>query len=241
MTDTDTDPVPMLCNICHVPVLAVLPPEGTQYRPSLERTARTRIVHDACFDAEAGKRRAAEILLRESERLTSWQTLCPLEYRKPLDWKFKGANRSLLSKVLAWTYGERGLLVSGDNGHCKTRFLWQLLRREWDAGRGIIEQAHAGFRMTVTALAASDQRRLLDWLAELAKVEILFIDDLGKGRATPASEEGIFNLLDARMRACLPILFTTDMALDRIEAGFSDDYARGVMRRILERCEQIEF
>jgi DNA replication protein DnaC len=75
----------------------------------------------------------------------------------------------------------------------------------------------------------------------LGKVQILFLDDLGKGRSTPASEEAFFELLNVRLVKCLPTLFTTDLAVERIEAGFSDEYSRGILRRILERVDLIEF
>lgn len=229
------------CKLCHLPMTVELPDESEPYRPALERTARMVAVHDACFDKWEGQIKAAKMLEAEIARLTSWQTLCPVEYQKPIDWNRKAANRGNLTKVMAWVFGERGLLISGDSGKCKTRFMWKLLEREWHANRTMAAHTHTNFRMMVSALFSNDQQKAVNFIAGLAKVQTLFIDDLGKGRATPASEEAFFNLLDCRMSTCLPTLFTTDLSLDAIEAHFTDEYSRGLMRRILERTEHVQF
>jgi hypothetical protein len=200
-----------------------------------------KVMCNPCADAREGKLAAAKIMASETARITSWQTLCPPEYQKDIEWSRKWAKRENLAKLTDWKFGERGLLVSGDNGHCKTRFMWKLMQREWNLGRTMNGLTHIGFRQRVTALAASDQAQMLAYVAALAKTQVLFLDDLGKGRATPASEEAFFELLNVRLVKRLPTLFTTDMTVERIEAGFSDDYNRGIMRRILERTDQITF
>lgn len=241
MTDTATELVPVPCKICKHPVVVELPSEETQYRDSLERSARLCAVHNECFDAAEGAQKAALILQRDSARLTSWQTFCPKEFQKPIEWGRQSANRSNLAKLTDWTFGEKGLLVTGGPGRCKTRFLWRLLNREWDLGRKMNAIGHTEFRKTITALAASDSKKMLDWLGALGKVQILFIDDLGKGRATPASEEGLFDLLDLRMKNCLPTLYTSNLDPAQIEANFSQDYGAGIIRRVLDTTKQIEF
>jgi len=239
----ESETVPIPCRICKKPVAAVLPPEGSFFREDLERLARTPfgIVHNECFDAKTATLAAADIMAKENARLTSWKTLCPPEFQKPLRWKDTTANRTNLNKVLNWTYGERGLLVLGDNGLCKTRFMWRLLEREWNAGRTIAAHLHGQWRQTISTLAASDQGRALTFISDLAKVEILFIDDLGKGRATPASEEGFFTLIDARMRFCRPTLFTSNLTIESLDQHFSEEFAGSIQRRILDRCEVVTF
>jgi DNA replication protein DnaC len=236
-----SDLVPVKCKLCHLPMVVELPDECEPYRGALERTARMVAVHDACYDIWQGKSKAAKILADETAKLTSWKTLCPPEFQKPIDWSRKAANRSNLNKILAWTCGEKGLLVLGESGKCKTRFVWKLLEREWTAGRTMAVHTHTKFRATVSALASGDQQQAVNFASALAKTEILFIDDLGKGRATPASEEAFFDLLDKRMTDCRPTLFTSDLTLNQIEQHFSDEYSRGLMRRILERTEQVQF
>jgi len=249
-TETYRGPVPppqetelalVTCQICHGPVAVEIPSESELFHDDLLKVAKVCAVHDVCYDRNEAQLQAARILKAEQDKLCSWKTLCPPEYQKPIDWSFKAAKRVNLTKLMAWTWGERGLLVTSGPGECKTRFMWKLLEREWDHGRTIAAVTHAGLRLNITALASADQAKCLSWVSDLNKVEILFVDDLGKGRATPASEEVFFNLLDSRMIACRPTLFTSDMTLDRIENVFSDDYSRGMMRRILERTEQIGF
>lgn len=240
-TESPTELIPIPCRICKAPVAVELPPEDSPYRATLERTARLAVVHDECLDRHRAVLKAAQLLANESARLTSWNTLCPAEYRKPIDWKKKAANRASLEKVMAWTYGERGLFVHGQPGRCKTRFVWQLLAREWDKGRAMSAHLHSELRALLTAVASAEQARFLSFIQNLSRVPLLFIDDLGKGRSTPASEEALFDVLDYRFRNCLPTLFTSEWSLKQLEAHFSEEYCRGLARRIGERCQEIEF
>src|ERR1035437_5739625 len=67
-------------------------------------------------------------------RLSEWIALCPREFRT----SDEGGNTSLARmdteaptwrQVLDWRYGNRGLLIRGDSGHCKTRAIWRVIRR----------------------------------------------------------------------------------------------------------------
>jgi DNA replication protein DnaC len=100
---------------------------------------------------------------------------------------------------------------------------------------------HTEFRRICSTLAFADIKKAADWIVSLAKVQILFIDDLGKGRSTPASEEGFFDLLDARYKSNLPTLYTSNMEPAQIEAGFTEGYGPGLIRRVLDTTKQIEF
>lgn len=235
--------VPIPCRICKQPVATVLPPDDSPFRASLERVARSPlgVVHNACLDSQKAIAVAADILARENARLCSWRTLCPPEFQKPIDWKYRSANRTNLNKILAWTFGEQGLLVNGGNGLCKTRFVWRLLEREWNAGRTIAAHTHGHLRQTISTLMASDQVRALSFVESVSKVEILFIDDLGKGRPTPASEEAFFDVLDFRMRNCRPTLFTTNLSVEALDQHFSEAFAGSLQRRIIDRCQLLEF
>lgn len=235
-----TELIPIPCQLCGVPVVVELDLD-LKDSPTLERWARKKLVHYECNVKHEARVSAAKLLEREAARQTSWNSFCPAEFQKPIDWTRRAANRSNSAKVMDWNFGEKGLLVTGDSGKCKTRFVWRLLNREWDEGKTLSAHTHVAFRQMSSALAAADSRKYLAWIAGLTKVDVLFIDDLGKGRATPASEEGFFDLLDKRMRDCKPTLFTTDMELERIERHFSDEYQRGLMRRILERTTLVEF
>lgn len=239
----EVETVPILCRICKTPVAVELPAEGSFFREPLERLARAPlgVVHNECYDQQTATLEAAAILERENRRLTSWKTLCPPEFQKSLRWKDTKATRANLNKVLNWTYGERGLLVWGDNGLCKTRFMWRLLEREWNAGRTMAAHMHGQWRQMVTTLTFGDQGRALSFIESLAKTEILFIDDLGKGRATPASEEAFFDLLDSRMRFCRPTLFTSNLNAESLDRHFSTEFAGSIQRRIIDRCDVVEF
>lgn len=239
MSETELVPVP--CRLCKAPVAVELPADGEFFREELERVARLTAVHNRCYDENEGRLKAAATLAWEKARMANWNKLCPDEFKKELNFKKKACNRNTYDRVMAWRVGENNLLLRGSSGKCKTRFAWKLLEREWNAGYTMAAHTHTELRMTLTSLASNDQPRCNVFVEQLSRADILFIDDLGKGRATPASEEAFFCLLDARMRDCKPTLFTSDLPLTALDAVWSDAYACGTMRRILERCEKIEF
>jgi hypothetical protein len=137
---------------------------------------------------------------------------------------------------MAWYYGPRGLLVMGPPGSCKTRFVWKLLKCEWDAGRTIRALGHTKFRIDASALAAADSARFKVWVDDLCKAQIFFLDDLGKGRATPLSEECLHGILEVRTQRNLPTLFTSNYVIEK-----KDSYEDGLERRIIEFVEPIQF
>lgn len=238
-----TDLIPVRCPDCKAMFAVPVPQEGQLGHEQMDNMARSgRIRCETCDQNARGALEAATILARENARLTSWNTFCPDEFKKPIEWGRASAKRENMQKLEGWQFQPTGFLIMGGPGRCKSRFVWRLLDREWNInGRKINALGHTEFRYTVSALAASDSHKMLQWITGLGKVEILFIDDLGKGRATPASEEGLHDLLDLRYRTNLPTLYTSNLDPAQIEASFSPDYGQGIIRRILDTCQKIQF
>ena len=240
----DTEPVK--CMSCGRLFAVEIPGDDfqdTRLADLIRQFARqARISCNQCGDAHEGEIKAAKIIGAETAKQTSWQTLCPDEYKKEIDWKFKGAIRVNLEKVMAWNYGPKGLFVHGLNGKCKTRFMWRVLSREWNHHcRSIVWHGHGAFRIAASALAGSDVKQFKLWLDRSIAADILFMDDFGKGRSTPAGDDAMFALLDARMSRNLPVMYTTDLSLERLQNQFADEYSNGIMRRALQETDLVEF
>ncbi len=77
-----------------------------------------------------------------------------------------------------------------------------------------------------------EKQRLLD---SLAKYKLLVLDDLGTERDSSFGMEQIFNVVDARYHAQLPIAITTNMTLEELKSPGSVQYAR-ICDRLLEMC-----
>lgn len=68
-----------------------------------------------------------------------------------------------------------------------------------------------------------DKQKLLD---SLARYKLLILDDLGVERDSTFGMEQIFNVVDARYHAHLPIIVTTNLSMEELKNPSSMPYAR---------------
>ncbi len=105
--------------------------------------------------------------------------------------------------------------------------------------------ANALLKRQVTAAATSfprllnllqgtqDKQKLLD---SLARYKLLIIDDLGVERDSTFGLEQIFNVVDARSHAHLPVIVTTNLSMEELKNPSSVQYGR-IYDRVLEMCQ----
>lgn len=227
------------CQLCHKPLLLRLPPENDEYRELFEKVARIT-VHNECKKAEQDRAIALKALNREMSRLQDWTKICPEEFRKEIRPGSRGFNRPRLDAVLVWEYGEKGLYIHGPSGLCKTRCMFQLLDRENKCGRTVGAWMHGNLRALFTAMASGDGN-LNRFVDELLALDIVFIDDLGKGRQTPAAEEAFFALLDGRARKCRPTMFTSNLNPLAASRQFSEEFRDSFLRRLEDKTVTMEW
>jgi len=173
------------------------------------------------------------------EALRRWNRMCPPEYRDTLPEKIP--DQDSYQRVQGWSFGSRGLVVGGPTGTGKTRSIILLLRR----------------LVTVTGLEAAmflgnsfahecssrfgDGSAGVQWCRRLVKVDVLFIDDLGKFRLTDRVESELFGLVEERMAFRRPIFTTMNSGSAQLERMLSPDRGPALVRRLRESCEAIEF
>ena len=145
-----------------------------------------------------------------------------------------------LHEVMDWKFGEKGLFVWSRTGKCKTRFMFKMLEHEHKAGRSIGAWAHGDLRARMTEIA-SGEGSLPKFINALLKLDILLVDDLGKGRQTPAAEEAFFALIDGRARMCRPTLFTSNAPLPEAKKAFSAEYQEPLYRRIHDKTAELNW
>ncbi len=225
------------CKICKAPVTVNIP--SGSYRHDVEKLLPLA-THNRCYDQKVNAQKAAQMFVDEKARLESWQAICPPEYRKALNWEKPKSNRDIYKSIMDWKFGPKGLLVTGATGYCKTRFVYKLLEREYLAGRKVQAYTHPEWRRMTSQFAESDMRAAGRFIAMLSKLDILFIDDLGKGRITPATEEAFEDLIDARAKFNRPTFFTTNCTKDSLLNMLSEDRGEAIIRRIVEFCTTID-
>lgn len=218
----------------------VVPDEDNFLREAIESAANVA-AHFECIEKRRHNRLVARMMSEDEARCESWESLCPPEFQKELNCKAPGFHKGRLDRILAWKFGEVGLLVRGPTQRCKTRFIYQLLHREHISGRKVAAYLHSDFRRTISSLASSNSSDLARFVIKLVDVEILLLDDLGKGKATPAADESLFSLIDGRNRACRPTLFTMNGTLDTLASNISPEYREPLIGRIRAKTEEIVF
>lgn len=241
MTIQDDQIIEVPCKICKRPLTITIPVEDLEIVKVMLSIARSGVlVHDRCADFAVNKEKSNRLLNEQLKRLESWKGICPAEFRKEIKSGEPGCKLDHYHAVMAWHPGEKGIYLWSGAGQCKTRFMFHMLEREFQAGRTIGAWAHVDLRTQMTSLAGGEGN-LPKFINALLKLDILFVDDLGKGRQTPAAEEAFFALIDGRARMCRPMLFTSNSSLEEAKLNFSPEYQEPLYRRIHDKTIEMNW
>lgn len=77
-------------------------------------------------------------------------------------------------------------------------------------------------------------------ISRLNRAKLLIIDDLGAERSTDFALEKVYNIVDSRYRAKLPVILTTNLSMDELMQATDVRYTR-IYDRIFEMCYPLEF
>ena len=190
----------------------------------------------ACEVLEAAERRLDAEQAWKAQVEAAWRAICPPLYaatdpaRLPVE---------ALDALLGWQWGPMGLLAIGPTGRGKTRAMWLLIHRLLDEGRTVKTFDCAAF-------GHECGRRFLDgtgaeWVDGLAKVETVFLDDLGKVPMTERVEAELFALIERRTANMLPILASSNLVGRDFEGKASADRGAPMVRRLREFCRVVVF
>ena len=134
----------------------------------------------------------------------------------------------------AFYKGGKGLLLYGGVGTGKTYIACMIANALIDKGYPVLVTNFA--RILSTLQSTFDKQEYLD---SLNRFKLLIIDDLGIERDTGYAKEQVFNIIDSRYRAGLPMIITTNLTMQKL-ATESELADKRVYDRILERCYPVE-
>jgi len=167
-----------------------------------------------------------------------WAEICPPLYR---DTDPARLPQNSLNNVLAWQYGVRGLVLHGPTGKGKTRAAFLLLHRlYWQERKIIVAFDATGFSHGVAKQFGPDGNSER-WLQKVKVADVVFFDDLGKGKLTERGEAELFGIFEARTANRKPIIVTANSVGDSLAASLRPDTGPPLVRRLREFCECVAF
>jgi len=230
------------CQACSAPFKAEVPDVG-DFTGILLRRARARTLCDPCLEKHTAEReakyKAEQKARRDAERENDWRKICPELYQGFDPEKLKAKSRDLMAQVLAWVYGERGVLMLGASGAGKSFLAYQLLRRLMLQGVKVrtfdcVSFGHECGRAFYKGYGE-------EWAEEIAKAPLVYFDDMFKIKLTDRAECELFGVIERRCASKLPILATLNSTGEMLEERLSEDRAKPMIRRLREFNDVITF
>ena len=129
----------------------------------------------------------------------------------------------------------KGLLLYGDVGTGKTFAACEVANALIDKGYPVLVTKFS--RLSNTLQGMFDGRQ--QYIDSLNKFSLLVVDDLGAERGTEYMQEIVYDIIDARYRANLPIIITTNLSGAEIKNPDGIGKAR-IYSRLLEMCHPVE-
>ncbi len=128
----------------------------------------------------------------------------------------------------------KGLILYGTVGIGKTYAACEVANALIDKGIPVLVTNFA--RLTNIIQGKFDGRQ--EYIDSLNEFELLVIDDLSSERDTEYINEQIFQIVDARYRAALPMIITTNLSIDELKNPENIRKQR-IYDRVLERCHPV--
>jgi DNA replication protein DnaC len=129
----------------------------------------------------------------------------------------------------------KGLLFFGEVGTGKTFAAACIVNALIDRGFPCLMTNFA--RLTNTIQGMFDGKQ--EYIDSLNNFDLLVIDDLASERNTEYMNEIVFNIIDSRYRAGLPMIITTNLTAKELKSS-TEIAKQRVYSRLLERCIPIE-
>ena len=128
----------------------------------------------------------------------------------------------------------KGLLLHGSIGTGKTYAACEVANALIDKGYPVMV---TNFSRIINTLQGIFEKQ--EYIDSFNRYDLLVLDDLGIERDTAFAKEQVFNIVDNRYRAGLPMIITTNLTMDKLKNPDDIENSR-IYDRILERCHPIE-
>lgn len=226
----------LICGKCHTQKECVL----------TKKDGTTRTVHCACkCSVEQNAREAEEKRKRDRMQYLDSMRRTGFPDAEMREWTFAKSdhtdqkNENIARRYVANFDTMRkqgtGLLLCGTVGTGKSFLAAAIANELIDQGTPCLMTNFSRIISRVSEKFGGDQK----YLDDLNRFDLLIIDDLGAERDTEFTWEKVMNVIDARYRAGLPLIITTNLTLEDL-ADPSDIRRQRVFSRLKEMCIFLE-
>ena len=224
------------CSIC-----------GTVTRRNVDLFGTTRCFRIKCRCQEAEDAKEAELARQEAEA----KAVRDLKRLSMMDEKLRDAscstfvedaeNRKAYRAAVRYVekFGEmlkagQGLMFYGPVGTGKSYTAAVIANELMNRKRPVIMTSFVKLLDRMSRFDTDDE----DYIAQLNRADLLFIDELGAQRGTDTAMEKVYNVIDSRYRSCKPLILTTNLEMADIKNERDIRYVR-IYDRIVEMCYPI--
>lgn len=139
--------------------------------------------------------------------------------------------------ALSWPPAKPLLLLTGDKGRGKTHLACGVVREVFERHgvRGqfwpVVDQLDR-YRATFDADRATETVEQVD--AQLRRLDLIVLDDLGTQKSTEWAEERLYRLVDERYRDMRPLVVTTNVTLQEMPDRVMSRLADGAVSTVVQ-------
>lgn len=149
--------------------------------------------------------------------------------------KYTNAMKRYVANFESFREQGKGVLLHGQTGHGKTYLAACVANALIDKGYKAIFTSLS--RMTATMEGKWGGRE--EYINLLSRVPLVVLDDFGTERDTKYMQEIVYDVINARYTAGLPLIVTTNLTLEQLARPESVNEQR-IYGRLLEMCYPIE-
>ena len=237
--------ISIICRLCGKPMVLPMPDDiDASLRRIIVEKLAPLTVHNVCGDHRWMTKNETDRAKLVDDRSKQWPGICPPLYQ---DTVWEQIPNPKKDKIMAWEYGQKGLIVFGPTRTGKTRSVFEMLKKQHMDGKRIIAMTHTEFVKEAKRVAFDAPSVQTRWSANVATADILFIDDFGKSRFVDlngdalAAEEFLWDVLESRWERKLPCIFTTNSDGDGLLKSLGKERGAPLLARLREFCISIGY
>lgn len=192
---------------------------------------------DPCLSARRDKESTAAMDSRMKGLRDKWDEICPAAYQQTRidDFSLSVAARNGLCD---WDYKTGlGIGIIGKSGIGKTRLAFLKLHELHFAGVNVMALSAKRMERHIFDSFSDDKATRFDARSTVERARncrILFLDDVGKEKATERVSGEFYDMIENRTSRLLPIIWTANANADELASRMGEEYGVPTIRRLIE-------